>query len=206
MNILIFGATGRVGMYLVKSFLKDRHHVTVLVRSPEKIKMTDENLTILKGNVLNKSDITLAMQGNEIVISALSTDGTTTLSKSMPLIVQEMNNKRIKRIVTIGTADILQSRITPNLLRYHSSESKRKSTRAAKEHHKVYEILKQSDLNWTIICPTYMPDGNKLGRYRIEPNFLPVGGIEISVQDTADFTYNLIKRTDYLMTRVGIAY
>ena len=154
MNILILGATGRVGDQIVTYALHDRHPVTVLVRTPEKIQINNGNLTIIRGNVLNKEDIVRAMHGIDVVISALNTDGATTLSESMPHIIEAMENEDIQRIITIGTAGILQSRITPNLLRYQSSESKRKSTRAAEEHHKVYDMLKQSTLEWTIVCPT----------------------------------------------------
>jgi uncharacterized protein len=206
MNILILGATGRVGGQIVTYALHDRHHVTVLVRNPEKIQINNENLTIIQGNVLNKDDIVRATHGIDVVISALNTDGTTTLSESMPLIIKAMQNEGIQRIITVGTAGILQSRTTPNLLRYQSSESKRKSVRAAKEHHKVYDMLKQSTLEWTIVCPTYLPDGGSLGKYRVGYNFLPEGGIEISVPDTAEFTYSQIKSSDFIKSRVGIAY
>lgn len=206
MNILVLGATGRVGSQIITFALHDRHHVTVLVRTPEKIQINNENLTIIQGNVLNKDDIVRAMHGIDVVISALNTDGTTTLSESMPLIIEAMANEGIKRIITIGTAGILQSRTTPNSLRYQSSESKQKSTRAAKEHHKVYDMLKQSTLEWTIVCPTYLPDGERVGKYRIDRNFLPEGGAEISVPDTAEFTFKQIKASDYIKSRVGIAY
>ena len=36
MNILILGGTGRVGGQIVTYALDDGHHVTVLVRTPEK--------------------------------------------------------------------------------------------------------------------------------------------------------------------------
>jgi uncharacterized protein len=206
LNILILGATGRVGSQIVTYALHDRHHVTVLVRTPEKIQINSENLTIIQGNVLNKNDIVRAMHGIDVVISALNTDGTITLSESMPLIIKAMENEGIQRIITIGTAGILQSRTTPTVIRYQSSESKRKSTRAAEEHHKVYDMLKQSTLDWTIVCPTYLPDGEREGQYRIERNFLPEGGIKISVPDTAEFTYRQIKSSDYVQSRVGIAY
>jgi uncharacterized protein len=206
MNILILGATGRVGSQIVTYALHESHHVTVLVRTPEKIQINNENLTIIEGNVLNKDDIVRAMHEIDVVISALNTDGTTTLSESMPLIIEAMENHGIKRIITIGTAGILQSRTTPNSLRYQSSESKQKSTRAAKEHHKVYDMLKQSTLEWTIVCPTYLPDGERVGKYRIDRNFLPEGGAEISVPDTAEFSFKQIKASDYIKSRVGIAY
>ena len=206
MNILILGATGRVGAQIVKYALQDRHQVFAFVRTPEKIQIHNENLTIIQGNVLNKDDIVRAMRGMDVVISALNTDGSTTLSESMPHIIEAMENEGIERIITIGTAGILQSRTSPNLLRYQSSESKRKSTRAAEEHHGVYDLLKHSTLDWTIVCPTYLPDGESLGVYRVERDFLPVDGVKISVSDTAEFAYKQINSNDYIKTRVGIAY
>ena len=206
MNILLLGATGRVGQQILASALNDNHRITALVRSPEKLQVSHENLTVLQGNVLIKEDIALAMKDVEVIISALNTDGTTTLSESMPMIIEAMENAGIKRIITIGTSGILQSRINSNLLRYQSSESKRKSTRAAEEHHKAYNILKQSTLEWTIVCPTYLPDGERAGHYRTERDFLPEDGAEISVADTAEFTFSQIKSSNYLKSRVGIAY
>jgi uncharacterized protein len=67
-------------------------------------------------------------------------------------------------------------------------------------------MLKQSTLDWTIVCPTYLPDGEREGQYRIERNFLPEGGMKISVPDTAEFTYRQIESSDYVHSRVGIAY
>ncbi|WP_100399166.1 NAD(P)-dependent oxidoreductase [Bacillus sp. FJAT-44742] len=206
MNILLLGATGRVGSHLVTHALDARHHVTVLVRTPEKIQINNENLTVIQGNVLNKEDIAQTMHESDVVISALNTDGTTTLLESMRLIIEAMEKEGTKRIITIGTAGILQSRTTPTSLRYQSNESKRKLTRAAKEHHKVYDMLKQSTLDWTIVCPTYLPDGEKIGKYRIERNFLPEDGVKISVPDTAEFTFSQLQTSDYIKSRVGIAY
>lgn len=206
MHILILGATGRVGRHILELALMDGHHVTALVRSPDKLQVVDRNLTIVVGNTLNQEDLTHVIKGTDIVISALNTDGTTTLSESMPLLIEGMYNEGIQRIITIGTAGILQSRISPDLLRYQSSESKRKSTRAAEEHHRVYTLLQQSTLDWTIVCPTYLPDGERLGTYRAERDVLPEGGVEISVMDTAEFAYKQITDLSYIKSRVGISY
>lgn len=206
MQILVLGATGRVGSQIVAKALMEQHHVTVLVRHPEKCQVHDENITIIQGNVLNQEDIKRAIHGADVVISALNTDGTNTLSESMPLIIEAMYEEGIKRIITVGTAGILQSRFNPNILRYQSSESRRKSTRAAEEHHRVYSLLQESTLEWTIVCPTYLPDGEHKGVYRVERDVLPEGGTEISVSDTAEFTYNQVKDDSYIKTRVGICY
>ncbi|MFC7365881.1 MULTISPECIES: NAD(P)-dependent oxidoreductase [Bhargavaea] len=206
MNILILGGTGRVGSHIVAQALEDEHHVTVLVRTPEKVTINHNNLTVIQGDVLNQEALTHAIHGADVLISALNTDGGTTLSESMPLIINAMETEGIRRIITIGTAGILQSRVNPEILRYQSSESKRKTTRAAEEHEKVYNLLKQYDLDWTIVCPTYLPDGERLGNYRTEPDFLPEGGSQISVPDTAEFAYSLIESGEHIKKRVGIAY
>ncbi|MFC9709045.1 NAD(P)-dependent oxidoreductase [Paenibacillus sp. NPDC056933] len=206
MQILVLGATGRVGSHIVANAIEDQHHVTVLVRNPEKCQTHDKNLTIIQGNVLNQEDIIRAIHGANVVISALNTDGTNTLSESMPLIIDAMLKEGIERIITIGTAGILQSRLSPSVLRYQSSESRRKSTRAAEEHHRVYLLLQESTLEWTIVCPTYLPDGDHVGEYRVERNVLPEGGTVISVRDTAEFTYNQIKDDSNIKSRVGISY
>jgi len=206
MKILILGASGRVGSHMVELALKDQHEVTLLVRNPDKIPHHQQQLRVIQGDVLNKQDVEQAMVNVDVVVSALNTDGGDTLSASLPLILEAMTKQQVKRIITIGTAGILQSRVTPTILRYQSTESKRKSTVAAQEHQRVFEQLQQSAMDWTIVCPTYLPDGAWTGNYRVERNFLPEGGSQISVADTADFAYQQIFREDFLRTRVGIAY
>lgn len=206
MKILVLGASGRVGSHMVELALKDQHEVTILVRDPDKIQQHHQQLRVIQGNVLNRQDVEQAMVNVDVVVSALNTDGRDTLSASLPLILEAMTQQQVKRIITIGTAGILQSRVTPTILRYQSTESKQKSTFAAQEHQHVFEQLQQSDRDWTIVCPTYLPDGALTGNYRIERDFLPEGGTQISVADTADFAYQQIFSEEFLKTRVGIAY
>ncbi|MBY0203228.1 MULTISPECIES: SDR family oxidoreductase [Paenibacillus] len=206
MHILVLGATGRVGSQIVTLALQDGHQVRAMVRTLEKVDTQHDRLTVIQGNVLEPNDLVHAMHGVDAVISALNTDGTTTLSQSMPLLINAMGQEGIKRIITVGTAGILQSRTEPEKLRYQSSESRRKSTRAAEEHEQVYTLLRASTLEWTIVCPTYLPDGEIRGNYRVERDVLPEGGTEITVGDTAEFTYRQLSDRRFINTRVGICY
>lgn len=206
MKILLMGATGRVGREIVARALADGHHIHALVRNPDAVVRDEGNLHIVRGDACKKNDVLRAMQGAEAVISSLSTDGGTVLTESTPLLIAAMKEQGIRRIVTIGTAGILQSREYPELLRYESPDSRRSSTRAAEEHRHVWELLQSSGLDWTVVCPTYLPDGERLGRYRVERDFLPEGGRSISVPDTADFAYQQLFSGDYVGSRVGIAY
>ncbi|MGI2328783.1 NAD(P)-dependent oxidoreductase [Planococcus sp. YIM B11945] len=203
-KIAVFGGTGRVGSRIIEQALLDGHHVTALVRSE---KLTPHpNLNIIVGNVRDKKGIEQTIDGADAVFSALGTDRTTTLAEAMPFIVEAMNSRGIRRIVTIGTAGILNSRLTPGMLRFQGGDSNRKLTFAAEEHAAVFRLLEQTGLEWTIVCPTYLPDGEARGNYRTETNFLPEGGKEITVGDTAQFAYSQLDSLEFIQTRVGIAY
>lgn len=209
MNIAIFGATGRVGSLICAHALREGHTVSALVRAPEKLKKlieTDAALKVVEGSSLQPSSIRETLHGADAVISALNTDGGTVLSDSIPLILEAMKQQGIKRLVAIGTAGVLDSRLEPGLLRYQSSESRRTLTRAAEEHHAVLRFLEQSDADWTLVCPTYLPDGPAEGGYRAEINYLPENGTRITTGDTAAFAYSQLFSDRFLRARAGIAY
>jgi uncharacterized protein len=207
MKLFLLGSTGRVGRYITNFALQNEIKILAFVRNPDKICPTvRDKMTYKTGNVLIKEQVEEAMNGCHTVISSLSTDGSNVLSESMPIIIGAMKKQGISRIITIGTAGILQSRTEPHLLRYQSSESKRKLTRAAEDHHKAYTILKESGLDWTIVCPTYLPDGEPTGTYRVEKDLLPVDGKMISTGDTAHFAFSQIKESRFSQSRVGVAY
>ncbi|MBE3102884.1 MAG: NAD(P)H-binding protein [Bacilli bacterium] len=205
MNITLFGATGRVGNEFLLLALTDGHHVTALVRTPSKL-IQHENLTIIEGDIREWKTVNDAIQGADAVFSAIGTDNMTTLTEAIPLIIKAMTNGQVKRIITIGTAGILQSRTNPDIYRFQSSESKRRSTFAAEEHVKVFHQLAATNLEWTIVCPTYLPVGEVTGKWRTERNFLPDGGDKISVGDTSLFAYQELLNPRFLSTRVGLAY
>jgi uncharacterized protein len=205
-NICLFGATGRVGSVILENALSHNHSIKALVRNRTKLLEENLNLHIVDGNALNRQNISEAIIGTDVVVSALNTDGTSTLAESMAIIIEQMKKQKIRRIITIGTAGILQARSEPDLYRFQSSESKRKTTKDAEEHLKAYLLLKESELDWTVICPTYLPLGERVGKYRYEKNVLPENPSSISVYDTGDFAYNQLFSDQFVGNRVGITY
>lgn len=207
MKVLLLGATGRVGNQLLELLLNSNHEVIALVRDPQKLNFEHSSLTVISGNTLNFVDLDKVTSSQITgVISALNTDGNYTLSKTMDLLIPLLESKKIERFVTIGTAGILQSRSEPNTLRYLSSESKRKSTSAAADHQNAYFKINSSKLEWTIVCPTYLPDGPITKQYRLEKDFLPINGSSISTGDTAYFAFIEFFHKNFVKTRVGISY
>ena len=52
MKIAIFGGTGGTGLQLIKQALQVGHHVKALLRTPSKLKIQNENIEIIKGDVI----------------------------------------------------------------------------------------------------------------------------------------------------------
>ncbi|MBW7477064.1 NAD(P)H-binding protein [Paenibacillus oenotherae] len=206
MKLLLLGATGRVGKEVAAQAIEDGHQVTLLVRSPEKLDNSFSGATVVHGDACVEKDLFRAVLGMDAVISALSTDGGSVLTDSTPLLIAAMHACAVKRVITIGTAGILDSRRHPGLLRYETPDSRRSSTRAAEEHRRVWELLSASGLDWTIVCPTYLPLGDRTGVYRVERDCLPLDGLSISVADTAQFAYKQLWDNSYIGARAGIAY
>lgn len=203
MKVALFGATGRVGHAILTLLLEQGIEVTAMVRNPEKMQ-PHAKLSVLQGDAKNSADIVNATLGVNAIISALGTDKTSVLTEFTSHIVPIMHQQQQKRIITIGTAGILNSRAEPGLLRYQSSESKRKSVTAAQEHHKVFNILKDTALEWTIVCPTYLPTGASTDDYIVMRDYLPEGAVQTTTGDTALFTVKELMKNEHLGHRVGI--
>jgi uncharacterized protein YbjT (DUF2867 family) len=75
MNILVAGASGYIGGRLVPRLVTAGHHVTCLVRNPERLKgQSWENVEIRQGNLLDPDSLRGVMQ-RRLVCSASFTWG-----------------------------------------------------------------------------------------------------------------------------------
>ena len=71
MKLFVIGATGGTGREIVQQALARGHHVTAFVRSPETVTLRHERFSILKGNVMDESQLSKPMQNHDAVVSAL---------------------------------------------------------------------------------------------------------------------------------------
>jgi uncharacterized protein len=203
MKLALFGSTGRVGSVVYEN-ARNEHTIHRLTRRHIEEKTNHEHA--VTGDVLNEEDVFNTIAGCDAVVSCLNTDKEDVLSRSMPIILKAMRQNGITRIITCGTAGILNSRTEPHLYRFQSNESKRKSSVAAEDHLRTFLMLQASGTEWTVVCPTYLPDGERIGEYRVQKNTLPENGKSISIYDTGDFIYNELMQPQFVRNRVGICY
>lgn len=63
MKIVIFGATGVVGSAITKEALAQGYKVTVLTRDAKRVKITNDNLTVVEGEVTDRGTVRKVLEG-----------------------------------------------------------------------------------------------------------------------------------------------
>ncbi|MGO4544685.1 NAD(P)-dependent oxidoreductase [Paenibacillus sp. 2TAB23] len=201
-ELLLIGATGKTGQYIARYLAEQEATYRRFVRAEDQMLPGS-----FLGDVREPHDVFQAMIGVRGVICALNTEGNGTLLTGLANVIDAMQRHNIKRLVTIGTAGILQSEAQPHLYRYQSVENKRINHDAAIEHESVYNKLLQSEhLDWTVICPTRLVEEERSGEFRVRKDVLPSGGTAISFADTAAFAVDVYRNEKHIRERVGIAY
>src|SRR5262245_33817729 len=71
MRLAVFGATGGTGRSVVAQALTVGDKVTVLARKPEALSEFGGRISVVAGDVLDTDDVARAVEGAEVVISAL---------------------------------------------------------------------------------------------------------------------------------------
>ena len=108
MIVTVFGATGRVGKYIVRMALAKGYNVKAFGRNIESLIDADFNndkLETIKGFVFDKTDVLKAVSGSDVIFSALGggIDGSDkTRSLGIKNITEQMLKAGVKRILAVG--------------------------------------------------------------------------------------------------------
>ena len=68
LDIVVYGATGEVGSHVVREALDRGHRVTAVSRNPAQIEMRHENLSVVRGDLLDTASVTETVTGQDVVI------------------------------------------------------------------------------------------------------------------------------------------
>lgn len=209
MKVLVIGASGRLGSHLVEYSLEKGHEVTAFARNIDNYPISHEKLSLVRGDVLYPMLIEAALKDQEVVLSVIGirkySGPITLLSRGIQNIVQCMEKKGPKRLITITGAGILQENEERMIMQTLSFPPNLQNL--SLDHKRVYKILKDSQLDWTIACPSFMHLGEHAGKYLTQANYYPKKAKnEISVQDVADFMTEEMSKNEFVRSRVGIAH
>lgn len=201
-EIALFGGTGRTGKIFLEKALQNGYAVKALVRSPEKLALDHKNLTVVKGDVLNLEDVKNTVEGTSIVFSLfghvkgsparLQTEGTR-------LIIDAMQENQLKRIISLSGGGLPfpekdEPKFADKIIRTIMKIFVPNILNDAIDH---AEVLKNSDLKWTIVRGPRLTDDPEQGQYR--EGWVGVNAsTKISRSDLASFLITLIEDEKYV--------
>ena len=205
MKLVIFGASGGTGQHLVQQALAQGHSVTAFARRPESILAAPSpGLTVVQGDVHDAAAVSAVIAGNDAVLSGL---GARNLGKSDVLevgvrnILAGMAAHGVRRIIVLGasgvSADAAQHQGvgTRLLLKLISATILREPFRSQREQERQLEA---SATDYTIVRPPRLLNGPFTGRYRVQEDGLPPGGVTINRADVADFMLRQLTDTAWI--------
>jgi uncharacterized protein YbjT (DUF2867 family) len=197
MNLTLLGAAGATGVPLVEQALADGHHVTALVRSRQKLSITNPNLDVVEGDATDRAAVSQAMNGADAVISVLGARGPV-IAEATRAIVAVAKQEGPERIVMLSSFAVARDRLTPvSKLVTRMAMGSQIRDKAAGE-----DILRASGLDWTIVYATKLTSGPE-AEASVVPETEKVGmSQKISRADVASFL--LQAATDDLYSRRGV--
>lgn len=167
MNILVLGATGRTGKIFAKLATNQNHEVTAIVR--EKNRGTLPKVKYIEGSPTDGKLLSDALRGIDAVVVSLNINRTsdnpfakvlsplTIISDSVKALIPAMEKNGVKRIITISASGVGDSwgdmfLIVRLLIRYSNI------MRAYEDHDRQEQLIKNSNLDWTIVRPVMLSD------------------------------------------------
>ena len=208
MKLIIFVATGMVGKQLVQQALFNGDHVRAFGRN---VYTTDylqtENLQLVQGALFDETEVFNAINGCDAVLSAIggASDGTDKArTLGMKNIIKQMQKTGVKRIVGIGGLGVLNA--SENSLLVDQNDYPAKFKAVGLEHKKAFELLRESDLNWTFVCPPDIINEGPTGSFVTNADYPPEqNNYKINAGDLALFMLNELVKNEFVKHRVGIS-
>jgi uncharacterized protein YbjT (DUF2867 family) len=164
MKLLVLGATGRSGRLVVEQALAAGHTVTALVRSPEKLAIRNTDLRVVAGRATDAADVERALAGADAILSTLGGGGSV-IADSTGAMVEAAHKTGVRRVVILSSFFVERHRLGAvlRLLTGVAMGSVIKDKSAGEL------LLRQSDLDWTIIYASLLNDGPGSGSVEVLP-------------------------------------
>jgi putative NADH-flavin reductase len=97
LNILVYGATGKVGTHVVSEALDRGHFVTAVSRDPSRISARHENLVVAKGDLLDEQSIASLAADKDVIV--VSVRGIVGKSKSPENAIQRIAVEKVTNVL-----------------------------------------------------------------------------------------------------------
>lgn len=201
-RITVFGATGGTGRQVVEQALAEGYEVVTYLRNRPKLGINHERLAVVEGELADMERIEDAIKGADAVLSALGPRGRTRdkpITTGMRNIIAAMKRLGTRRLIITSTLSAEDPQDRPDFRsRAMVSLVKVAMHGAYEDIVSVAELVRASDLDWTILRLALLNNHSKTGR--VKAGYVGSGevGTSISRADVAYFMLRQVNDTKYL--------
>ena len=195
MKFVVLGATGGIGLEIVRQAIEHGHSVTAFVRSPERLKPFGSRITVKQGDLLNRAELANAISGHDAILSGfgprvpVSKADVNLLWNFATALTTAMQHAGIRRAVIVSTAFLFKDSIVPPTYLF----GRLFFPGVVIDSTAMERVFVESGLDWTIVRPPQLTDKPLTGKYRVRIGHLPRFGFNIS---RADVAHCLIKTVE----------
>jgi putative NADH-flavin reductase len=210
MKLTILGATGATGTELTERALASGHQVTAVVRDPARLSVpAHERLRTVTADVMDPDSIAGAIAGADAVISAVGPRGTgptTVIRDSVRSIITAMDKTGTRRFLQVSGSIVADDGESP-YMRYLLKPLARRTflRHVCADMRHGEELMRRSDLDWTIIRPPSLTSKPAEGTYRTAVDRGLPHGFTISRADLAAWVLTLIEDPATVHRHLSIA-
>jgi len=201
-TIAIFGGTGQTGKLVLDKVLKKGYRVKALMRNPKKIEFSNSSLELIKGDVLNPTDVFNTVNNSDVVLSLFGhVEGSPQWlqSNGTQNILAAMNKSNVQKIISLSGGGLPfpekdKPKFPDKMIRFIMKLAVPKILNDAVKH---AEILKESDLDWMIVRGPRLTNEKPKHKYRV--GWVGVNAsTKISRADLADFIVKQIDSDEFV--------
>ncbi|QLK25006.1 NAD(P)H-binding protein [Natrinema zhouii] len=212
MNVLLLGASGRIGRRITNELLERGHDVTGVSRSGDIDGIDDSDFEAVAGDATDSDEIADLAAGHDAVASALGPsedEDDDVLVAMAEAVVEGMREAGVDRLVWTGGAGGLKVGPDTRLIETEDfPEEWKPVARAAIDAFGVFQDA--DDLEWSYVAPAALIEpGERTGEYRTADGELVAdedGDSYISMEDFAVAFVDELESADAVHTYLGTGY
>ena len=174
MKVTIFGATGSLGSECLRQCLEAGHEVTVLVRSPSKVREEfATRIEIVQGDGLIEADVVRALEGgSDAVLFAIGVDKNSPEDLCADVtrhILPAMRRLGVRRFIWCGGGStlVVDDQVTFGARFVEAFSRVLLGLRHRDKEHQLSLLGENTDVRWLGVRPLQMRSGPRREKYRL---------------------------------------
>lgn len=168
-EIVVFGAGGRAGRHAVREARTRGHRVTAVVRDPAKYpKLAGEGVTLVAGDVTDRSSVAEIADGHDAVIGAVYDAGADPAGFYVAA-AEALSRADVGRLLVVSLSTLLE--VEPGVRLFDTPDFPAEYHPFSLGHAAGVDVLRAAPppVNWLVVSPAgdFQHGGTRTGAYRV---------------------------------------